>query len=785
MSWFNPIVWWYAATLVATIACVPVTLSIFGRTAGRGAGFARPVAMIAAVWPTWFVSSWFGGLNLWSGAFLWAFLILIGVIGWIRLIPQQSLSRETFAHFAIAELVYAVAFGAFLWFRGFVPALDSTEKPGELMMLSSVMHSTSMPPSDAWLSGQHLNYYYLGYAIWGGFGKMTGIAPAEVFNLGLVSTFAMAVVAIAGVIAMVLGRFYGHWASRIGGIVGMAMALIIGNPWSATQVLRGDIGERYWSGIGWLASRFMTDSADPNYGYNPITEFPSFSFILGDLHPHVMALPFVTTALGISWVLLTLGRVSEGESLRRNAGTIILCGGFLGSLYMMNSWDFPTYAGIAALALLLGSVGAGWKQQMGGLALLGGSAIGAWLPFHLHFVAPSRPVDSAFADAVGGIPVIGGVLQGVGVYQGQPTSPGEFFSLFGFHYAVLLALIVGEVFRRRVPVISQRLRRQGERPYHDPVIGYFAIGFGVLCLVGAIVLPVHLLLFCGLPVIVIWLLLERDARLTPANVSLVLFALALLLLLIPEFFYISDIYSGSRMNTIFKVSYQVWLLMSVASGIGIVALWKSVRAHVVMRAIVPAATAGMLVLGLAYPVVAGQQWLDWRNPQREWIGMDGLAYLKNDPVATRSAEYDAIQWLLEHASADDVILSSGGGEWDPAVGRIAGSTGVPTIMGWIGHENQWHLGDEDLLTSFPQRIYDIDAMYQFPISTELLDRYGVTFIYVGPNEILGAPGAYSKPDPGRMSTTPVGVANNPDFPGDGWDLVFEQDGVRIYQRVDD
>lgn len=791
MSWLFPTLWWYVATLVATIACLPLTLFLFRRAMGQGAAFARPTAMLLTIWPVWILSSWLGASGIWSGLLLWGFLLLTAVIGWIQVSRRKLLRIENLYHFVVAELVFVAIFSAALWFRGFGPQADFTEKPSELMMLSSVMQSTSMPPIDAWLSGETLNYYYVGYAIFGGFGKMTWLAPAQVFNLALITTFAMAFVAVAGLVATVLGRFYGEWSARIGGIVAATMTLVMGNMWSSWQWLNDSAGNDYWGGIGWRASRVIKDSNNPDYGFNPITEFPSFSFILGDLHPHVMALPFVATALGIAWVLLTLGRIEEGESFwQRDFARIVFSGAILGSLYVINSWDFPTYAGIAVFALVLGTVGIGWRQQIAAVALLGFTSIIAWLPFHIDFVAPANPIDSPLSNAFGSIPLVGGVLGSIGVYDGLATTPGEFFSVFGFQYIVLLALLVGEVMRRREPIMSMRHRRVGERPYHDPASGYLAVAFGVLCLIGAIVVPVHLLLFCGLPAIVIWLLLERDARLTPANISLVLFALALLLLLIPEFFYISDIYRGSRMNTVFKVSYQVWLLMSVASGIGLVALWKSIRFNAVLRYAMPAAAAGMLMLGMVYPVVGGQQWLDWRNPEREWSGIHGLEYLNNSPgvlgredfEASLEGEYDAIEWLLENADENDVILTAGGGEWDSAVGRLSSGSGIPTIIGWTGHERQWHLGDDEMLAALPERVNDIDAMYAGLPPTDLLDKYGVTMLYIGPNELYGAP--LAEPRPGDMSMTPIPTANDPNFPGEGWELVFERGEVRIYERID-
>lgn len=781
MNWLIPTLLWYVVTLVATLACLPLTLFLFRKTVGQGSAFARPIGMLLTIWPVWYLSSVLPVEGIWSGTLLWAFLLPIAIIGWTQIVRRSLLKAGTLFHFIVAEGVFASLFMAALWFRGFGPQLDFTEKPSELMMLSSVMQSTSMPPTDAWLSGHTINYYYFGYAMWGGFGKMTGIEPAAVFNLALISTFAMSFVAISGLVAMIIVRFHGIWSARIGGILAAVIALIIGNWWASWQWFTGRMGDGYWQGIGWKASRILRDSRNSDYGYNPITEFPSFSFILGDLHPHVMALPFVVTSLAIAWVLITLGRFSEDDAFwPRNLISIIISGAILGSLYVINSWDFPTFAGIAIFALVLGSLGIGWKDQIIAVIVLVASSVIAWLPFHLQFSSPTQAAQSDFADVVSNIPIIGGVLGSIGIYKGLPTSLEGFFGVFGFQYIILLTFLVVEITNRRMPIVSQRYRRMGERPEPDPVAGYFALVFGALCLIGAIVLPMPLLLFCGLPVIVVWLLLERDARLTPANVALVLFALSLILLLIPEFFYVNDIYGGSRMNTVFKVSYQVWLLMSVASGAGLIAIWKNVSTHIVLRYAMPAAAAGLILFGLAYPIAAGHQWLDWRSPARAWVGIDGLLYLNSTPGSAESGEYEAIAWLRENARDDDVILAAGGGEWDSAVGRVSSGSGVPSIIGWTGHEHQWHLGDDAMLVEMTQRINDIDTMYAGTPPIDLLDRYGITLLYLGPVELHGTPGA--KAAPGYMSLTPVPTANDPDFPGDGWSLVFQHGDVRIYRR---
>ena len=68
-----------------------------------------------------------------------------------------------------------------------------------------------------------------------------------------------------------------------------------------------------------------------------------------------------------------------------------------------------------------------------------------------------------------------------------------------------------------------------------------------------------------------------------------------------------------------------------------------------------------------------------------------------------------------------------------AHGRIASSTGLPSLLNWPGHELQWR-GSE---VPFIGRDKDVDLIYQSHDPQEvngLLNKYSVKYVYVGKRE---------------------------------------------------
>ena len=139
--------------------------------------------------------------------------------------------------------------------------------------------------------------------------------------------------------------------------------------------------------------------------------------------------------------------------------------------------------------------------------------------------------------------------------------------------------------------------------------------------------------------------------------------------------------------------------------------------------------------------------------------LDGLAFLQQPAPG----EYSAIQWLRDEAPWGRMVEAVGDDYSDFA--RISSSTGLPTILGWKGHELQWRSST----VSFQGREDDVRAIYSSGDPQEvlrLLSAYDVRYVYLGSRE--------------RRT---YGGENLADF-GGFLRTAFEQDGVIIYEMVE-
>jgi YYY domain-containing protein len=420
-----------------------------------------------------------------------------------------------------------------------------------------------------------------------------------------------------------------------------------------------------------------------------INEFPWFSFLLGDLHAHVLALPFTVVALAFALQVAIAG--PRGDAVLRGVAEALATGLAVGALYAVNSWSYPIAAGmlVGAVVIWLRDPRSAGRRgyAVSWLALVLLASVVLVLPFWLNF----DPAASGIAL----------------VDERRPF--GSFMGDLGLLYGVFAGLLVAAFVSR---VTSAR----------TVVWGAVALIFAGSLLAAAGLAGVAVLV----ALIAVALAAALSRTLSAAERFLwLLVSGGLACVIAPELVYVRDAFDGSdlfRMNTVFKLGYHAWLLLALAAACALP--WSA--AHLPRRAwpVWAAAAAMLLLLGLVYPYAGtyARKGGFSRSPS-----LDGLEWLR----ASAPGDPAAIDWLRTNTDGSAVVLEAVGDDYSAfGHGRISTFTGRATVLGWPGHELQWDHEpggrEEDVRT-----LYTTDDLAQ---ARELIGRYGVDYVVFGPIE---------------------------------------------------
>lgn len=719
---------------VVGLAAAPLTALVLGRLPGAGLGFSKILGLLLVTWLVWIA----GALHIapYGKGLIIGVLVLVaatGVLVGLRLrsldpdrgskrlrrlaLPEDPVRRRLFWG---AELVFAATFAAGALFAAHAPDVWNTEKPMDMAFITAINASDHFPPHDPWMSGETLNYYYLGHVALAWPLQLLSLRPDAGYLLSwglLLALTATAVYTFSGTLWAAARTALGERAPRGGpvlaGLVAAALVAILGNLAGVRAWIRAEDPPTDYA---WFdPSRVIPDT---------INEFPSFSFILGDLHAHVIALPFTVLAIAFAMQIALAG--PRGDALWRSVSEALAAALAIGMLYAINSWSYPVAAGLLAASVVIWLRTPEAKGRTGyavvWLAVVLVASIALVLPFVLDFEPESRD----------------GVL-------GVVETRRDFKHWLGDHaliYGILLWPLIG-LFVRRLLDARHPWRWAGWGLAAALVLGVLLTAEN---LTGAAVMAAGLL-------VGVFAALDRGLS-QPARFLWVLVAGGAALLLVPELLYLRDAFDNSaleRMNTVFKAGYQAYLVLGLAAGVALpwAAVWLP-------RWSWPVWASGMAVLlagGLVYPYAGGYA---RTGGYANGPTLDGLRWLK----ASSPGDPAAIAWIRDHTDGDAVVLEAFGEDYS-AFGhaRVSTFSGRPTVMGWAGHEVQWQ---HDPGT----RSADIQTLYQTTDVTQaraLLGRYGVRYVVVGPIE-----------------QTTYGDAGTPKWDQLG-DRVFSQDGTSVWR----
>ncbi|MEM8531061.1 MAG: DUF2298 domain-containing protein [Chloroflexota bacterium] len=793
---------WLLTSYGLLLLGLPLAVVVFGRWRDGGVAWARLIGLLLVGYAVWMPISLRLGQYDRLGLTLGVLIVLAlnaAIIVWLgrnsaqELVSSESQSdnppvgigsigasfrqglrflgghlRARSKSILLVEGLFLAAFAFLTTVRFFNPDLWHPtwggEKPFEFGFLNAILRSPVMPPYDPFFSGAHINYYYYGLYLVTLPVKATGIHPAIAFNLIVPTIFAMT---LAGAFAFVF-----HLTKRVRyGLIGAAFVALFGN--LATTIPT----EGGWSqGLepvfrelsGGLAGAFdrMGDWFIGPSRVIPFTinEFPFWSFLFADLHPHTIALPITLLMMALIYRFFertgsvrddnqpSLDHQRFATGLRWSLTTLTL-----GTLAVTNSWDFPTYALLLTGAML----GAVWLRP----ARLAGSELVSRL--FLAAVAAGGVAVAALAIYLPFFQNFGAQVSGVGLVA-DGTHITRYALLYGMFLAVLLVALFGVLWRfmgvynqQRETTVSAAPKPLSTDDRYPGVLGFRAalsptqwfrptatqlrvVLFAVVALVGlfATIEPVFglKLVLTVLIVVGMFVLLSRDlARATWFAIWMAV--VGWMVSLGVELIFVRDHLAGGdwyRMNTVFKFGLQIWMLLAVAAAVMLPHVLRGLgRAGVFVEWVGWTVLMFLMLLSLIYPVIATPNRIAYRFPESPPPTLDGLAFMERGTYNWEGndirlgADGEAIRWLNENIEGTPIVLQSSH-EFYRAYGvRIAANTGLPTVISPL-HASEHHDG-----SLVAERDRDVQQIYNTTDVNEalrLLAQYRVDYVYVGPFE---------------------------------------------------
>ena len=703
--------------------------------------------------------------------------------------------RLNIPYIAITEFIFLGMVFLLGYMRSYLPDIRSYEMYMDEGFITAIMRSVHFPPNDMWFAGYSINYYYYAHFTVAMLAKLLGQSPSIAFNTGISMFFGLTASNLFGVTSNIVA-----WARHVRtraassantpiespdtvhpsllpavpyGVLTMVMGLILGNL-ASTQTwwkMHGDVSQDpyYW----FNASRVITKT---------INEFPAFSFLLSCFHAHVLTLAFTIVAIALAFNLFL---EADGRGLNvyghgwRLPLTLCTTALLLGGLYTMNGWDFPTYLALTLVCIALQQ----WLtyETRFSLALFldiftaAGSLIALsfllYIPFYLNFNSPA---------------------QGIGIVNAADRSQlSDELLIYGLFAFVFLSLLFVSAANR--PLFEFSFLR-GNTTGSVPPSGTRRTlwPFVFVGIVAVIELLTLVFMKNGITFVLAASIALLGAVLVFVHLgdrahafTLLLGAVAFALVAFCEVLFLKDVFADNypRMNTVFKMYFQAWTLLSIASGAGLYFILQNFKPllartstlRITQRSLQTLWGVGLMVLllaGTVYPLTAPSERLARSNPQtgkpyfQRSNSLDGLSYLQTDTADP--GDYQAIRWLNANVEGSPVIVESIGDDYSNW-GRISVFTGLPTLMGWVGHEYQWRanwINTPANYAEFQRRGADVDTIYtnKSPgIVLSVMNYYHAQYLYVGPLEYM----KYHAADLHRFSTY--------------MQMVYNAEGVTIYK----
>ena len=784
---------WYLTVQLWSLPFTLINSVLFQALPDRGYASAKFLGVLSIGLFTWLGFAWLGvPFDPWVTWIVW-FITLAGGLG-ISAHDRKSrfvngtvpALQRRFRDCLIVEVVFVCVFAGWIWVVAHDPGIDHTEQPMDFMFLASLWNTTHFPPQDPWLSGFAIGYYYFGYWMMATVAKASQVLPQIAYSLSTASWYGflwLGAYSVAFNVTALLGKagdfkVYRRSYAWGAGLISALCVAVMGTLSGVLEFLNafGLMSEKVAERIGirnfpdlsdrthdffissrtwwwWRSTRVIHDKTLDGDYLEVITEFPLFSYLLGDNHPHVMNSPVLL--LGVLLLLQFMVQGQNWHSCNRtgdwwkdlklkissnshsaNLGRCLLGISLLAVGMMTNTWDVLSLTILTACGL---AVFLSWASQSVKTLLLSLTVIGLAIlalssaiifPQYLLLQSPIEGVQVNLFNPTGWqyLLLFWGPLLCICPFLGSLAASKKLFSWRLFLWTLLMVLGISVL----ILVTGIFLFSNSE-----------AIKSAILVPEGWKNVALRRWTRSILPITVLALLFSfmlasfwswwgqknnGDQRLAPYSLLVFCASLALGLIYVVEFLFIVDGFGPYvRMNTVFKLYYQAWPLFGIVLGTTVTLVltqkWNRIRYSLPMFGIV------LLIVGCFYYPIAA---------------VGGQLRFNSGPLTIDSREHlgrqhpdlaSALDWIDVNVGEEDVLLEAPGNSYNIGHNRISSLSGRPTLHGWDRHELHWRGASYSDMAN--GRIEAAATVYESGSPQQVgktLKNWNISLVYVGPVE---------------------------------------------------
>jgi len=654
----------------------PLTASILKKFNDKGWLFSKIIGISISSWLIWLLS--YLKILPYTKLNCYIFIILFALINYGIFLKfnikklKEHLNLKFIKNILISELIFIICLSFWTYIKGFSPEIDYyTEDFMDYGYMNSLMNSKYMPTEDIWFSGNKINYYYFGQYISGYICNISGITASQGYNLIIALIAALTFVLPCSIGYNLFKDKFNSKNSKAKIIIPIIVSLLIG----LSTSLAGSLHYPLYKWFSFENTNYTYVDETRYIGYKPdtndktATEVPVYSAIVGNLHAHYIDLIFSLTMLALLvqfFVQIENSEKNKYKSFNYYARFAIIAL-ILGIQKMTNYWDFPIYFVIIAITIIAKNL-----------------------------------LCNKF---------------------NKKSITETIFLLFGI---ILLEELFTLPFNLDLYISSTKVYFTGiMSPLYKLLVKW---GLPVLCAISFLI--IFLINFKRTANTKKGIFKEYLNNNLPDLYIIILSFCAIGLIILPEIIYLKDIYGDEfkRFNTMFKLTYQAFLLFSICTNYILAKICISKMKTINYIAFF------LLIINLTTSAYG----VDAILTTSKKTNYKGISKASTESYIQNSLPYDyrAIEWIRENIEKDKIILecTNLGNSYSNS-SRISTFTGNPTVLGWSYHEWIWRANqDHSMPKEVKNRTEDIKTVYTSTnISNikDIINKYNISYIYIG------------------------------------------------------